>query len=574
MIHLLKSTATYCMLSGVQSSPAQTKVVDIFHQNISQICSESSRIPGFNNLVKASPDRLGKLELENLLKLSPQAREYAVEYADNFLALFAKNGLPELLHLSPDGQEYGILYPEGFLHLKNVQATDMIDTFLFENMEDSLTTLLNKLSQSETISSSSIFHAIMNTPNQNGITLLHKDARNGNLERIDRFIHETLASNAVLNEAVYFSSKTLEDCKASSQISLLDTIPIDAFAFPLIVAQNYCNAMVKMKNNEILTLQHTNAKSVHDSLIFRKTGKTGYNNTLSLFLNHKHGFSFLQCSSCAEGASFNNPIGFLFRFGDDFISLKHSEKNQMLKITFFITDQQAESAWREQDFLRNYNSITDFKPISINCIDFTSQIFHAALGTDPFPFFTRDQLSLNFSNPNPAIQYARFKYKNKIPTDFLFSLIYLSFLILKNSKSKKNAKNEEYVQPQKKMPIYMKTALADLASHGIRYAVQMITGTDSFLLSTATNFSIFSNLLLFKELFSAERIDLTKPPSLWNRKRSFYVLSGLTRTTLVLFVKITGIFNRNVDEISIIQFYYFTAFTLLRLTEKMLPFQK
>ncbi len=521
--------------------------------------------------------------LDDLAKLPPELqRSVIIYYPEKLLKLKEGNAVDDLSKLSPEAQHTCLMHPIIFLKLREENATDLIS----ENLEH-FNSVLWTYPQEIEASGSPLAPKLMNAPDSRSITQFHRDARNGNLQRIDRFIHKIPEDQVVLNTQVYFSSKTLEDCRAPSQFSQLDQVPLDQFAFPFIVAQNYCNALIKMKDGSILTLQHTDAKKVYDSLTLRsKTEGTFHvfvtglqkmtgtytpppieSNRLYIYLNPAHGLSALNCSSCAHGngSSFEDTYGFHNGFGADPSGLSYSRLNQLLKLTFYINNEQAKAVWEKQDFLQKHTSITDYNLFKNNCIDFTVKVFGEIGEPHPYQFFTEEQLS-GFSRDNVAIQYARFKYKHNMPTDFLLSAAHLASLIVicktstffyKTAKtgissalrfvtrspasSKPNTANEVALQSNE-MPTYIKNGLLNMAGHGVRYAVQIITGTDSPVLAAVTNSCVFANIFLLYKVFSADPLNKNKAPSLWNRNISLYVASGLASTAAWESLRITNSF--------------------------------
>jgi hypothetical protein len=544
-----------------------------------------------------------KLREENaytdLLRLSPYMQKRALVYSENFLKLRNGNAFNDLFRLaSADAQEYALLYPERFLQLKERDALNDLFQLTSDHQKDvieysegflklktmkSLDLLgnqpkfiLQRMSLVPESSSLSMLRQFMTLSDERNITQLHRDARNGNLKRIDQCIEEIPEDSVVLNPLVYFSSKTLADCRAPSQISQIDQISLDQFAFPFVVAQNYCNTHVKMKDGNILILQRTDAKKVYNSLVLRSKTEgiwqrlvyelqkmtkissppTLENNAITVYLNPIHGFLALSCSSCAgkERGSFHGAMGFQGRYGDQRGSLFFSDHHQLLKATIYISDEQARAVWEKQNSLKKDASLYDYGVIS-NCVDFVVQTTAAAGIHNPYEFFTQEQLayeSQHFSQTNTAIQYARFKYNYNAPIDCVVSAIHLATLFVvcntakvfykvskaclssgyryitkKQENSMSDTSHAVSEKPDNGTPTYIKNGLINIACHGIRYAVKTITGADNPVLAIFTKHSLFASAFLAYEAYSAEKLNKHTAPSLWNKNISLYVASGL-----------------------------------------------
>lgn len=507
--------------------------------------------------------------LNDLFRLiSVDAQELVLSNPEKFLKLKERDALTDLFQLPRDSQMHAIYYADGFLKLKEMELLDLL--------ADKPRLTLERMSQVQESSALSMIRQFMNLPDERGITQLHRDARNGNLKRIDQCIEEIPEDSVVLNPLVYFSSKTLADCRAPSQISQIDQISLDQFAFPFVVAQNYCNTHVKMKDGSILILQHTDAKKVYNSLVLRsktegiwqrfvyelqKMIKTSpsptlENNAITVYINPGHAFLGFTCSSCAgkEGGSFHGPIGFQGIYGDDYEGLFFSDHHQLLKATIYISDEQARAVWEKQNSLRKDVSLHDFGVIS-NCVDFAAKTTAAAGIHNPYEFFTQEQLayeSQHLTGANIAIQYARFKYNYNAPIDCVVSAIHLATLFVvcntakvfykvskaclssgycyitkKQENSISDTSHTVSERPDNGTPTYIKNGLINIACHGIRYAVKTITGADNPVLATFTKHSLFASAFLAYEAYSAEKLNKHTAPSLWNKNISLYVASGL-----------------------------------------------
>ena len=113
---------------------------------------------------------------------------------------------------------------------------------------------------------------------------LNRPTRNGNLKILCPFLSALQESGVVLNPCAYFSSATRTSCYTNPskyeficwdwyysllEISQLNAITFEKFADPIIAAQNFCNAIVRMRDGTFITLKNTEAESVHRTLYDR-----------------------------------------------------------------------------------------------------------------------------------------------------------------------------------------------------------------------------------------------------------------------------------------------------------------
>ena len=148
-----------------------------------------------------------------------------------------------------------------------------------------------------------------NIPEDNsGITLIHRLARQADFPTLHLLLGAQPSNDVVTNPKAFFSETTLQSCISDTQISKLDQIPIEQFAEPITVVQNFCNTMIKMRDKSILILQNTDARSVYEDLCARSHQTPG-RNTLTIYASPGHAFLRLKCTSCDSGISFDESFG-------------------------------------------------------------------------------------------------------------------------------------------------------------------------------------------------------------------------------------------------------------------------
>ncbi|MDP1835469.1 MAG: ankyrin repeat domain-containing protein [Chlamydiales bacterium] len=156
--------------------------------------------------------------------------------------------------------------------------------------------------------------ANLNRPDSFGVTNLQRAARSGNVDLMSYLVALSIDQEILTNQEAYFSPLELEACTTTSEMEILKAVPIEAFAFPLTIAQSSCNVMVRLEDGRVLHLRNVNAVEVRDHLMTAKYGSEWVSdqgaNVLVAYLSPGHGFLRLECRNCDEGQPFNNNRGF------------------------------------------------------------------------------------------------------------------------------------------------------------------------------------------------------------------------------------------------------------------------
>ena len=156
--------------------------------------------------------------------------------------------------------------------------------------------------------------AEINKPDQHGVTHLQRAARSGNMEMMSLLIAHMVEEDIQVNPEASFPLSEAEACEMPSEIQQLKSVPIDQVAFPLTIAQNSCNVMIRMADSKILRVRNADAKEVRDLLMERKYGSEWKSdqgtNVLTMYLSPGHGFMRLECQNCDDGKPYNMNRGF------------------------------------------------------------------------------------------------------------------------------------------------------------------------------------------------------------------------------------------------------------------------
>ncbi len=387
------------------------------------------------------------------------------------------------------------------------------------------------------------------------ITALHIAARNGALETVNFILGRTPKSEVVLNPNVYFTAQTLEDCSVPSEISLLDQIPLDGFSTP---AQSYCNTIVRDTKGVLHTLRHTDAKQVHDTLAARAQ-KAPSDNRFTVYMNPGHSFVGLDCSSCANGASYHESFG---RYphpsiegsgvivNDSSRGKKYSDENLYLKSTFHISDEQAKSIWIKQ---QSDKIGTKYNALEFNCVDYTME-FASIVGENNFvDLFPNMQFQFNMEamQSSNAIQYCVAKYKHNINPDQIgavfclgrLAIYYVAIKTYSKVSSWLFRKKDDQTPPKPSLTLQMGTAaVARNAAVGALRAVIPINETTLIIARLAT--STFTIHALKNEMQTAKPLNEHKPQSLLNTRVSWVegisILGAITDATTLGLAAIMG----------------------------------
>lgn len=284
----------------------------------------------------------------------------------------------------------------------------------------------------------------LNEPDSFGITHLQRAARSGK-EMMSLLLAHCNEKELKVNPKISFLAEDLNDCIVDGVDP--QNIPIDQVAFPLTVAQNFCNVMVRLKDGNILKISNADGKQVRKILLEKKFGahEEKYN-VLTMFLNPNHGFLRLECDNCNEGKSYNENRGFyplhgtcivgsmagktisvagevlygtysyipptiisaglevaFFPFskrhgviGNEDESELHSDVANELKIEFYVDDRQAKAALKTiqeaaTSCSGDYYASCIFSPVGDNCIDFMQRVFKNAGGHGDFASYLNDR---------------------------------------------------------------------------------------------------------------------------------------------------------------------------------------
>jgi ankyrin repeat protein len=154
----------------------------------------------------------------------------------------------------------------------------------------------------------------INTPDDFGVTPFQRAARAGNIQLV-RMLAAVVQGNILTNDKAHFIAEDLRACTTTSEIEALKLIPLRKFAFPLTIAQNNCQVMIRMKDGRVLKLSNTDAVEARTYLMKAKYGTewdddSGHN-VLTTYLSPGHGFLRLKCRNCnSNSKQFNQSIGF------------------------------------------------------------------------------------------------------------------------------------------------------------------------------------------------------------------------------------------------------------------------
>jgi Ankyrin repeats (3 copies) len=294
----------------------------------------------------------------------------------------------------------------------------------------------------------------INQPDEFGITDVQRAGRSGNVEMMNLLLSLLGDEQIKVDAKAFFTQEELEDCLAVNKENFLETLPINDVAFPLTIAQNYCNTMIGLKNGKILKIRNADALEVRAALLEKKYGPGAYDtqdlNVLTLYMNPMHAYLRLECRNCDGGKPYNENRGFYplhgtgiisslgadagsgvtgfgmgygmqafivpsavgglqvakFPFvirrgvvGNEDISESFADVNNLLKIKFYLDDQQAKSALKRIQKTESacndpYNPTCVFSPAGKNCVDFMLKIFKSAGGRGDFAsYFADNQLS-------------------------------------------------------------------------------------------------------------------------------------------------------------------------------------
>ncbi|MDP1835470.1 MAG: ankyrin repeat domain-containing protein [Chlamydiales bacterium] len=172
-----------------------------------------------------------------------------------------------------------------------------------------------KISQiKEMLQSSSELSPTLNQPDKFGVTDIQRAARSGNMEVVGLLISYVIENDIITNRETYFSAEELKACTARSDMAWMASLPIEKIAFPLTIAQNFCNVMIRMADGKVLKLRNVDVVQIREYLMSTKYGDGWVSdhgaNVLTTYLNPGHGYLRLKCRTCDYGKPYNKNRGF------------------------------------------------------------------------------------------------------------------------------------------------------------------------------------------------------------------------------------------------------------------------
>jgi Ankyrin repeats (3 copies) len=288
----------------------------------------------------------------------------------------------------------------------------------------------------------------LNEFDSSGMTNLERGARSGSKMFSLLFAH---CKDTTIELNPNFFAENMKNCLVKTNS---DTIPIDKVAFPLIVAQSFCNVMVGLKDGTVFTVPNADGKQIRKMLMEKKFGvHEEKSNTLALYLNPTHAFLRLKCHHCDQGKPYNLNKGFyplnfkgemgimgakvgsafgkisyggidgaflsvpltmitaitevMFyhflgkrpgRVGNDDFSESESDVHNLLKIDFYLDDPQAKTALNTIQNIESSCNEQDascmFSLTGSNCIDFMQKVFKSSGSDGHFAsYLSAEQLS-------------------------------------------------------------------------------------------------------------------------------------------------------------------------------------
>lgn len=149
-------------------------------------------------------------------------------------------------------------------------------------------------------------------PDSFPVTPLQRASRSGNVELMGLLV-QLVGEKIKLNHQAFFTAEVLEDCLVRHAEDFLETILVENVAFPLTIAQNYCNVMVRLKDGKILKIPNADAEQVRIFLLEKKFGPGVHKeelNRLTMYMNPGHGFLRLECRNCDHDKPYSTSRGF------------------------------------------------------------------------------------------------------------------------------------------------------------------------------------------------------------------------------------------------------------------------
>jgi ankyrin repeat protein len=368
------------------------------------------------------------------------------------------------------------LAKEGNLPMANLLLAREKDPFWFDPMT------LDK--QDETTVNFFIDHGFSgNRPDRQGITLIHRLAAQGNVP-IVRLLLSRERNPILINPNGYFTDSILEACRVPSQIAILEQIPDEGLATPLIVCQNNCDTIVQLANGNLLTLKNTDAESAYSYLQTRRNPAwQPDHHSLTIYPRPGHAFARLTCPSCESGVDksfgfypasmplsltqegehskskiierIKRNIGRVSRisksvqfaipqekratFRDAFRMLKDqkgtiqdeqiaesdAKKANHPRLTFHIGPDQAQAIWKHKKNVEAscFAGQCRYNVLDRNCVSFAQELFAGMNASGHFgDFLTHEQLLLGgWTYENKALAYTYMK--SRVPIDYADSLM-------------------------------------------------------------------------------------------------------------------------------------------------------
>ncbi|MDP1835074.1 MAG: ankyrin repeat domain-containing protein [Chlamydiales bacterium] len=154
----------------------------------------------------------------------------------------------------------------------------------------------------------------LNIPDDYGVTAFQRAVRTGDVHFV-RMLAAVIHEDVLTNDNAHFTTEDLHACTTEGEIEALKLIPLHKFAFPLTIAQNNCQVMIRMSDGRVLKLSNTDAVEARNYLMKAKFGQEweddGGRNVLTTYLSPGHFFLRLKCRDCNDNSGpYNQSIGF------------------------------------------------------------------------------------------------------------------------------------------------------------------------------------------------------------------------------------------------------------------------
>lgn len=294
-----------------------------------------------------------------------------------------------------------------------------------------------------------------NRPDFFNVTDIHRAGRSGSIDMMSLLLAHVVEEEIKVGTEASFTAGDLEACRAKAPT--LYFIPIEQVAFPLTIAQNYCQVMVALENGKILRIPNADAQQVRNYILQQKYGNEAVglteSNVITFYLSPGHGFLRLECQKCDDEKPHNMNHGF-YPTGNFFATRKYapkkdanivynvmgmleeamgdqkgtvnnenwyeddSDSRNSLKIMFYVDDNQAKAALdRIKEVAASCKSKNPeiaclYNFIQRNCVDFIQEIFVSAGGKGNFAgYFTDEQLNYGYlESPTRLYEFKAMNY--------------------------------------------------------------------------------------------------------------------------------------------------------------------